>query len=62
MAEGVSSGTGKSATTPLEQRPWCECDPEYEGRCTDPCQLAVLAAKPWPGGNEMSSGTGKGGT
>lgn len=22
-----------------EPRPWCECDPEYEGRCPYPCQI-----------------------
>jgi hypothetical protein len=24
------------------ERPWCECDPEYEGHCPDPCALDTI--------------------
>lgn len=25
-----------------ELRPWCECDPEFEGRCPVPCALETI--------------------
>ena len=59
---GASSGRGDfdgprpdsltDAANRQALRPWCECDPEYEGRCPAPCALETIGSSDAAWGRE----------